>query len=421
MPAPNVLRKVKIEGKWKMLPVARVDGRHVWEKVMHRGQPIVATEGTFYLEYFAPKKTRRAVGTHPRDAKAALISQAAVLSLRSRGVETEDAPEIHSRRVIEGERIDKIVKAFIANPPIKLRKTSIAKYCEALESFRTWTDKTHISQLDRDDIENFMSHLVRNLKLESSTAKGKAVIVLSTMRNRGAKIKMKKGDWPQVTELQPEIYSAPTLTSLFAVMDDLERALFSTFLLTGFRDKEVGYLSWDDFKPKSSTLAVSKKVALGFDPKNYQERTIPIPQHLVKILLAHRETQPADEYLIFPTTRQQHKQGRPGGQRDRHMLDWLKRIAQRAQLNCGRCISTVRNQPTTCAKHPVCTHFTLHMFRHTYATNLLHDGLDLVSLQNLLGHKDIASTMKYLRMLVPADLLAKVNSSSLAKRFDPEK
>jgi site-specific recombinase XerD len=99
------------------------------------------------------------------------------------------------------------------------------------------------------------------------------------------------------------------------------------------------------------------------------------------------------------------------------MLAWLKRIAQKAELNCGRCMSTWRNKPATCAQHPVCANFTLHMFRHTYATTLLHDGVDVVSLQRLMGHKDINSTMKYLRMRVPADLLAKVNASSLATRY----
>jgi site-specific recombinase XerC len=40
----------------------------------------------------------------------------------------------------------------------------------------------------------------------------------------------------------------------------------------------------------------------------------------------------------------------------------------------------------------------------TYATTLLRDGVDLVSLQKLLGHNDMDSTRKYLRALEPADL-----------------
>jgi integrase/recombinase XerD len=59
----------------------------------------------------------------------------------------------------------------------------------------------------------------------------------------------------------------------------------------------------------------------------------------------------------------------------------------------------------------------LHKFRHTYATTLLRDGVDLVSLQKLMGHNDMDSTRKYLRALEPADLLKKINLTTISTRF----
>lgn len=40
----------------------------------------------------------------------------------------------------------------------------------------------------------------------------------------------------------------------------------------------------------------------------------------------------------------------------------------------------------------------LHSLRHTYATHLLEEGLNIVTLKELLGHAEIATTMVYLHV-----------------------
>uniref|UniRef100_UPI0013582DD5 tyrosine-type recombinase/integrase n=1 Tax=Sphingobacterium bovisgrunnientis TaxID=1874697 RepID=UPI0013582DD5 len=53
---------------------------------------------------------------------------------------------------------------------------------------------------------------------------------------------------------------------------------------------------------------------------------------------------------------------------------------------------------TVCKKAGILKEVHTHTLRHSYATHLLEDGVNILQVQKLLGHERVESTMEYLHV-----------------------
>ncbi len=175
-----------------------------------------------------------------------------------------------------------------------------------------------------------------------------------------------------------------SLQKLFKHCSAEQRVLFRFFRGSAGREREVAFTAWPNLDLKNGLWHVRAKRELGFKPKDYEERTVPIPDWLVEDLKIWRKSH-GRRYLVFP-----HSGGNPEG----HMLRTVKQIALEAKLNCGHCTN---RRGLSCKRHPVCYRWYLHKFRATAATTWLQNDIDIRTVQTWLGHSDMESTLRYLK------------------------
>jgi integrase/recombinase XerD len=111
--------------------------------------------------------------------------------------------------------------------------------------------------------------------------------------------------------------------------------------------------------------------------KGKKDRYVPLSEHLIRALKVYIDAEKPQNFIFNgqPT-------GRAGG-------DFDSRYSQRG-------VQWVIKQ--ACKTAGITKDVCVHTLRHTFATHLLEDGLDIITLKNLLGHEQIETTMEYLHI-----------------------
>ena len=395
----NVLKKVRVNGSWKLASVLERNGKIVRDHVLISGNDEHHPEGGYYLEWYQEgKRRRKAVGDFSEVIEAARRKSIEVNAQKAGIIEASPGPEQH--RVTISQAIDKYLD-FIKD---HRKQRTYLTYRYTLEKLLKQSyQRSFVDQVTREDILQFMTDCYKR-GLGKRTVYDKLVVVLQLFKRHGKTKLIEPSDWPDYDEIIRPIYEAEEIAAMLKHADQNE-SIFLKFLLgSGFRDREVRYVAWRDIDFRNSLARVTVKPLWGFGPKNLEERSVPLLSALIEQLRKLRDRRNGlPSQLVFPNSK-----GNPDSEND--MI--VKRVAERAELNCGQCVTKHGNK---CAEGPYCRHFFLHKFRHTFATEHLRHGVDIRTLQRWMGHRDINSTMVYLKGLQSKDALAKVNAGALAQ------
>lgn len=314
------------------------------------------------------------------------------------------------------------VKAYLHDVGAVRKDSTVRGYEHDLEWVSANLKKHSAAEVDRSDAMALFA-AGRADGLAQSTINRRVKVMLKATRAAGATINMRKGEWPKVEETVIEMFTDEELTKFFAACNDEQRLTFQVFLATGFRDREVATLTYSDIDFANRRISVQKKP--GFSPKNYEIRAVVVAQKLIDRLKARRKT--FTSQLVFPTEAHHSKKDHKGGKPNGKLLKMCKDVAFRANLNCGHCTGELTvyvmrggksykdKRQYCCATSPHCSHWFLHKFRHTFASQMLQSKVDVRTLQKLMGHKHLSTTERYLKVLRLDDLQAHVEQSKTAR------
>lgn len=162
----------------------------------------------------------------------------------------------------------------------------------------------------------------------------------------------------------PVILNRSELKELFKAPVLLKHKILLTLIYSaGLRSQEVINLKLSDIDFERRTIHIRQS-------KYKKDRIVPLSDYMAKGLRKYLSAENPHVWLFNGKE--------PDGRYSVRGLSWVMR--------------------ETLKKTSVKKDVNLHSLRHSYATHLLEDGLNIVTLKELLGHAEIATTMIYLHV-----------------------
>jgi len=293
---------------------------------------------------------------------------------------------------------------------LRLKQYSIRTeqvYVDWIKRFILFHGKRHPTVMGKPEVEAFLTHLavVRNVAASTQNQALSAILFLYK------EVLGRELEWLDNVERAkrparlPVVLTEAEVRALLVRMEGRQALMARILYGAGLRLMECVRLRVKDVDFGYSQITVR-------DGKGEKDRVTILPASLHANLLTHLEQVKAthqkeleasfgEVYLPFALARKYPRAGRewgwqyvfPAAQRfidprsgteRRHHID--EQTLQRAVKKAVRAAGIAK--PASC-----------HTLRHSFATHLLQSGYDIRTVQELLGHKDVSTTMIYTHVL----------------------
>jgi len=251
--------------------------------------------------------------------------------------------------------------SFLHKLELKGYSLNTAKsYISCFEKFMTFYTSSNVDHLDEQDIRRYLQKLIRDGKSPSYLNQNINAIKFYYEIVLGMPHRFYEIERPRKQKKLPKVLSKNDIKLMLTQTNNIKHQCIIELLYSaGLRRSELLNLELNDIQSKRFLINIR-------DTKGNTERfTLLSEKTLVNLRLYYREWKP--KKFLF--------EGKPGNQ---YSATSVATIVKRSASRAG-----------------ILQKVSPHMLRHSFATHLLEDGVDLRYIQQLLGHKTTKTTEIY--------------------------
>ena len=306
------------------------------------------------------------------------------MKFQANGVRVYESTKTKNRKFAEEIYLNRRAEIIAGIEPVRRFESDITTFLELADKYLEWCDGRQksfsrkkvivkilnnylknklIQDISIEELEiiqsdyiksghsiNYVNNIIKILKAMFTKAYDWELISEDVLK-RVRKVKQLKGENKRLRYLSEE-----EAERLISACSKEIRPIIITALNTGMRKSEILHLTWDRVDLKNRIILLDKT-------KNGERREIPINQTLYDALSGITRHIKCDYVFYNPETLKPFydiKKSFSGALKKAHIID-----------------------------------FHFHDLRHTFASRLVMAGVDLATIQKLLGHKTINMTLRY--------------------------